>query len=65
MLSQIFDKYSEASRPGTENEVTIGIGLSITRSIVEGHGGQIKVESKPNYGSTFYIELPILESNAV
>ncbi|MBP7511088.1 MAG: tetratricopeptide repeat-containing sensor histidine kinase [Bacteroidia bacterium] len=65
MLSQIFDKYSEASRPGTENEVTIGIGLSITRSIVEGHGGHIKVESKPNYGSTFYIELPILESNAV
>jgi signal transduction histidine kinase len=64
MLSQIFDKYTQASRPGTQNEGTIGIGLSITRSIIEDHGGNIKVESKPNYGSTFYIELPILESNA-
>ncbi|MDZ4666905.1 MAG: tetratricopeptide repeat-containing sensor histidine kinase [bacterium] len=63
MLSQIFDKNSNASREGTEKEGTIGIGLSITRSIVEGHNGIIRVESIPNSGSTFYIELPILDTN--
>jgi signal transduction histidine kinase len=63
MLSQIFDRNSSASREGTEKEGTIGIGLSITRSIVEGHHGSIRVESIPNSGSTFYIELPILDTN--
>lgn len=58
-LAKIFEKHTSASKEGTEHEATIGIGLSITKLIVEGHGGQIRVESKPNSGSSFYIELPI------
>lgn len=58
-IDKIFDRHTKASQAGTENEASIGIGLSITKLIVEAHGGKIHVESKPNSGSSFYIELPL------
>lgn len=58
-IDKIFERHTKASKSGTENEASIGIGLSITKLIVEAHGGKIHVESKPNSGSSFYIELPI------
>ena len=35
-----------------------GLGLSITYGIMEKHNGHISVESEPNVGTTFTIELP-------
>jgi signal transduction histidine kinase len=36
----------------------LGLGLYITREIVEAHGGRIHVESRPGEGATFVVELP-------
>jgi PAS domain S-box-containing protein len=37
-----------------------GVGLFMTKTQIETFGGQIRVESKPNHGSTFIVELPVI-----
>ncbi|WP_439881981.1 PAS domain-containing sensor histidine kinase [Pontibacter sp. MBLB2868] len=54
----LFDKFTKARREGLKGEPTIGLGMSIIKTIVEWHGGEISFESKVNQGTTFYIELP-------
>lgn len=58
MLEEIFNTFTEAKRPGTAGEKSFGLGLSISKQIVENHNGKIWVESGPGAGSTFYIRLP-------
>jgi two-component system sensor histidine kinase BaeS len=52
----IFEKFGRSSggtaKPGT------GLGLFIARSIAEAHGGSLGVESVPDQGSVFRLELP-------
>jgi signal transduction histidine kinase len=55
-LPKIFDRYWQASRSKT---ASAGLGLSITKGIIEAHGSQIKVESQLGKGSTFYFVLPV------
>jgi signal transduction histidine kinase len=49
---RIFTPYYTSKQHGT------GLGLAIVQSIVSDHGGRISVESRPQRGSTFIIELP-------
>ena len=58
-IEQVFDKFSKASRPGTRGEATTGLGLSITRQLVERHYGKVWVESEVGVGTTFLVELPV------
>ena len=37
----------------------VGLGLAISKTIIERHGGQIEVESQPGRGTTFYVFLPV------
>lgn len=54
-LSHIFDRYYQE---GSKHQASgTGIGLSLVKSLVALHEGEIRVESIPNIGSTFYITL--------
>ncbi|NQX39388.1 Signal transduction histidine kinase [Pedobacter steynii] len=57
--TKIFDMSGEGQRSGTAGEQPYGLGLAISRQIIESHGGRIWVESEPEKGSIFYIELPL------
>ena len=56
--ASLFDKFTSARRPGLHGEVSHGLGMSIIKTIIELHHGQIWFESKENEGTTFYIRLP-------
>jgi signal transduction histidine kinase len=60
MKDKIFDMFTEAKRPGTAGEQPFGLGLAISKQIVEAHGGKLWFNSKPGNGTTFYVELPIV-----
>lgn len=53
----VFNKYYRAS--GVRDQVDgVGLGLTISKQIVEAHGGAVWVESREGQGSTFYFTLP-------
>jgi len=55
-LVRLFDRYYRA--PTGKPIEGIGLGLYITRLVVEAHGGRIEVESEPEKGSSFTLILP-------
>ncbi|HZG53975.1 MAG TPA: ATP-binding protein [Pyrinomonadaceae bacterium] len=58
-LPLLFDKYEQARHRAARSEKGTGLGLYITRQLVELHGGTIHVESEVGRGSTFSFTLPI------
>jgi PAS domain S-box-containing protein len=54
-LPRVFDRFWQATRTGRHGA---GLGLPITKGIVEAHGGRIWVESTPGKGSTFSFTIP-------
>ena len=57
----IFDPFSQADQSNTRQFGGTGLGLAITRRYCQMMGGEVFVESEPNVGSVFTVELPILE----
>jgi len=54
----LFEKFTRARRPGIKGEPSVGLGMSIIKTIVEWHQAHIWFESQENKGTTFFIELP-------
>jgi signal transduction histidine kinase len=58
---RIFEKFYRVETSLTGEVSGSGLGLSLVRYIVEGHGGQVRVESEPGQGSCFRVRLPLVE----
>ena len=54
VLPRLFQSFVTTRRDG------LGLGLSLSRSIIESHGGTITAENNPNRGATFRCLLPAL-----
>ncbi len=61
MMEELFKPVSKSQRQGTSGENSHGLGLFISRQIVEYHGGHITVRSIVNRGSIFTVRLPVVE----
>ncbi|GEN07430.1 PAS domain S-box-containing protein [Myxococcus fulvus] len=56
----LFERYFRARNVSSRSYGGLGLGLYISRDIVERHGGRIWVESQVGEGSTFHVALPLL-----
>ncbi|HEY9712444.1 MAG TPA: ATP-binding protein [Chroococcales cyanobacterium] len=59
LLPFIFDRFRQVERSDATQKGGAGLGLAICQSLVELHGGSIKVDSVVNQGTTFTISLPL------
>lgn len=56
----IFDKFTQEDSSDTRSKGGTGLGLNISKAIIEKHGGKIDFKSEVNVGTTFYFDLPEL-----
>ncbi|MBI5599085.1 MAG: hypothetical protein HY890_05035 [Deltaproteobacteria bacterium] len=64
-LGRIFEKFVQVGAHGATALKGTGLGLTITKAIVELHGGDIRVESYLGRGSVFTVALPMMPEDAV
>ncbi len=62
-LFQIWERFFTGSMARTSNQSRTGLGLTITKSLVELMHGQIEVESIPSRGTTFILYFPVFSSS--
>jgi signal transduction histidine kinase len=64
-LDKIFDAFYQVDGSSTREYGGAGLGLSIAKSLVSAHHGQIRVESEVGRGTTFFVTLPETQPDAV
>lgn len=58
-IMEVFEPFSQADNSTTRKFGGTGLGLAITKKYCEMLGGEIKVDSTPDKGSTFFIHIPV------
>ncbi len=59
LQEHVFEQFSLAGRAGLQGEKSTGLGLHISRKIIEQHQGVLSMNSVENEGTTFTISLPL------
>ncbi|HEV2011310.1 MAG TPA: ATP-binding protein, partial [Candidatus Limnocylindria bacterium] len=60
---RIFEEFQQATHQTEKSREGTGLGLSLSKRMVELHGGTISVDSAPGKGSTFTVALPLLKES--
>jgi signal transduction histidine kinase len=58
-LKRIFNKFVQLRTNGKKNKHGLGLGLAISKEIVQAHGGQIFAESEPGHWTRFSFRIPL------
>lgn len=61
--SKIFDRFTQSDSSDNRKIGSTGLGLSITKAIIEQHDGHIGFKTTPGEGTTFYFDLPVNTTN--
>ncbi len=64
-LEKIFKSFEQADGSAQRSYGGTGLGLPITKQLIQLHGGEISVQSEPGQGSTFSFTLPIASEEAI
>lgn len=60
-LPRLFEKFYRGKQREARAQTGSGLGLAIVHSIAESHGGKVWVESEVGKGSTFYLQIPLVQ----
>jgi signal transduction histidine kinase len=63
-LPNVFERFYRVDKSRARATGGRGLGLTITKYLVEAHGGRIEVQSKPGKGSRFWFTVPVYESDS-
>ncbi len=58
-LRNLFRPYWRSDNPEAKEQPGTGLGMSLTRGLIEAHGGRIWVESELGVGTTFHFTIPV------
>ena len=61
---RIFEMFQQLHRDETVETNSVGIGLALCERIIEGHGGELWVDSEPGEGATFYFTHPVPQARS-
>jgi signal transduction histidine kinase len=63
-MPHVFDRFFQSDPAGARADANMGLGLAITKEIVEAHGGEVSVQSSEEEGTEFRIKLPAQTNNS-
>jgi signal transduction histidine kinase len=62
-LRNLFRPYWRSDNPEAKDQPGTGLGMSLTRGLIEAHGGRIWVESELGVGTTFHFTIPVAKED--
>jgi signal transduction histidine kinase len=64
-LPRIFERFAQVDGSSTRMYSGVGIGLALSRELVEAHNGSLLADSQPQHGTSMLVRLPLAETEAL